>query len=104
MIDDAIAARVKLDDSPILAIRKLDRIKSRLHTIISDFLRQQNLMLQDEMDRKASLRTSILKGALIRVNQFYRQETLACQEEFETAIDTAIRELEPGIEPFLKST
>jgi hypothetical protein len=104
MIDDAIAARVKLDDSPILAIRKLDRIKSRLHTIISDFLRQQNLMLQDEMDRKASLRTSILRGALIRVNQFYKLEVLANQEQFEHAIDATIRDLEPGIEPFLKST
>ena len=104
MIDDAIAARVKLDDNPILAIRKLDRIKSRLHAIISDFVRQQNLMMQDEMDAKTTLRTSILRGALTRVNQFYKQETLANQEQFEQAIDSSIRDLEPGIEPFQKST
>jgi hypothetical protein len=104
MIDDAIAARVKFDDSPILAIRKLDKIKSRLHTIISDFLRQQNLMMQDEMDAKAFLRTSILRGALTRINQFYKQETLANQEQFEQAIDASIRDLQLGIGPFLKST
>jgi hypothetical protein len=104
MIDDAIAARVKFDDSPIFAIRKLDKIKSRLHTIISDFLRQQNLMTQAEMDAKATLRFAVLQGALIRVNTFYKQEVLANQDQFEHAIDAAIRDLQLGIEPFLKST
>jgi hypothetical protein len=104
MIDDAIAARVKFDDSPILAIRKLDRIKNRLHTIISDFLRQQNLMTQAEMDAKATLRFAVLQGALIRVNTFYKQEVLANQEQFEQAIDSSIRDLQLGIEPFLKIT
>lgn len=103
MIDDAIAARVKLDDSPILARRKLDAIKKRLHTIINDFLRHQNLMMQDEMDAKTTLRTSILRGALTRINQFYKQETLANQEQFEQAIDASIRDLQLGIGPFLKS-
>lgn len=51
------------------------------------------------LDKADSVYNNIIRLALSKVNHYYQQEVLATTEEFEMAVDTAITELQPGLEP-----
>jgi hypothetical protein len=97
--EEAIQDRVQLDESPVLAYRKLDTIKDRLHRHVREFVKSKNLNSQDEVDEIGNLKGRILRHTLAALNGYYKQPVLATQGQFEQAIDEAIAKVEPTMPP-----
>ncbi len=97
--EEAIHDRVQLDESPVLAYRKLDTIKDRLHRHVREFVKAKNLTSQDEVDKIGNLKGRVLRHTLAALNGYYKQAVLATQGQFEQAIDEAIAKVEPTMSP-----
>jgi hypothetical protein len=97
--DEAIQDRVQLDESPVLAYRKLDTIKDRLHRHVREFVKAKHMNSQDEVDEIGNLKGRILRHALATLNSHYKQAVLATQGQFEQAIEEAIVKVEPTMLP-----
>jgi len=100
---EAIRDRVHLE-SPVLAVRKLDKIKDQLDCHVRPFIEAKYLNSQDEVDEIGNLKGRILRHALAALNGYYKQPVLATQEEFERAIDKAIAKVEPTMKPLFHQT
>lgn len=96
---EAIRDRVHLDESPVIAVQKLGKIKDRLDGLVRPFIKAKNLNSQDEVDEIGNLKGRILKHALAALNSYYKQPVLATQEQFEWAINEAITKIEPSLKP-----
>ncbi len=95
---EAVLARVRFDSDPLKNINGWDKLSTVLHRNVSAFVREKNLEIQKQMDLQGDIKHNILKQALLALNGYFRQATLASSENFVTQINAAIPAVAPGMQ------
>ena len=92
---ESILSRVRFAPEPSKNWREAERLKSKVHSHCRSYVGALGLGTQQSVDKTGDLVCMIQKNALAKLNGYYQQEELAVPEQFQEAIDEAIRKVEP---------
>jgi hypothetical protein len=96
---ESILNRVRFAPEPIKNWREADRLKGKIYLHCQSYVRTLGLDTQRSVDKTSDLSYMIQRNALAKLNSYYQQEELAAPEQFQEAIDEAIRNVEPKMLP-----
>ena len=92
---ESILSRVRFAPEPSKNWREAERLKSKVHSHCHSYAGTLGLGIQQSVDKTGDLVCMIQKNALAKLNGYYQQEELAVPEQFQEAVDEAIRKVEP---------
>ena len=95
----SLTDRVRFDDNPLKNYQQADRMLARVRKHCRSFIDAKGWLHQKTVDESGNLSHRIMGRGLSKINQHYQQPVLATPDEFRTAIDEAIVETEPAMDP-----